>query len=278
MKHSHPFDTKKHGAGRIVLILLCCLFAASFLVLPLVFVLVQAFGSGIAAYIENITDPYTVKALLLTVLTALSAAAVNVAFGLTAAWAVTRYRYRGRKLLITLIDLPLSVSPVIAGFVYILTFGRSSPVYGFLQSAGLKVAFAVPGVILVTVFVTLPYITREIIPVLESKGTAEEEAAALMGAGGLTIFRRITFPHIKWAFLYGLFLCTARAMGEFGAVSVISGHLRGQTVTLPLHIEILYNEFKYAPAFAVSSILVFMAVILLILRSVIEYKGKKKDG
>jgi sulfate transport system permease protein len=178
----------------------------------------------------------------------------------------------------TLIDIPLSISPVIAGLIYILTFGRSSPIYGFLQSNGIKIAFAVPGVILVTIFVTLPYISREIIPVLESKGTDEEEAAALMGAGGWTIFGKITFPHIKWAFLYGLFLCTARAMGEFGAVSVISGHLRGKTNTLPLHIEILYNEFKYAPAFAVSSVLVFMAVILLIIRSVIEHRGNKKEG
>lgn len=268
---------KNKNIGKYSLISICVLFVAVFLILPLVFVFVQAFRNGITVYLENITDKYTVKAFWLTVLSMISAVAVNIIFGLFAAWAVTRYRYKGRKLLITLIDLPLSVSPVIAGFVYILTFGRSSPIYEFLQSNGINIAFAVPGVILVTVFVTLPYISREIIPVLESKGTDEEEAAALMGAGGWTIFRKITFPHIKWAFLYGLFLCSARAMGEFGAVSIISGHLRGKTNTLPLQIEILYNEFKYAPAFAVSSILVFMAVVLLILRCIFEYKGKKKD-
>jgi sulfate ABC transporter, permease protein len=268
---------KKIGLGGCILIAICVLFVSVFLILPLVFVLVQAFRNGAAAYLQDITDTYTVKAFWLTIAATLSAVTINAFFGLFAAWAVTRYTFRGKKLLMTLIDLPLSVSPVIAGLIFLLVFGSASPIYGFLQSNGIKIAFAIPGIIIVTTFVTFPYISREIIPVLESKGREEEEAAALMGAGGFTIFRRITFPHIKWSFLYGLVLCSARAMGEFGAVSIISGHLRGKTNTLPLHIEILYNEFKYAPAFAVSSILVFLTVILLIVRSAIEYKGKKKE-
>ena len=197
--------------------------------------------------------------------------------GLFAAWSVTKFHFKGRKILTTLIDLPVTVSPVIAGLIFVLTFGRQSVLYPLLQELDIKVIFAVPGIILATIFVTFPFISRELIPVLESEGTDEEEAAALMGAKGLTIFRKITFPHIKWAFLYGIVLCAARAMGEFGAVSVLSGHLRGKTNTLPLHIEILFNEFKTVPAFAVSAILVIMAVIILIIRSVIEYKGKKES-
>ena len=201
----------------------------------------------------------------------------NTIFGLFAAWSVTKFHFKGKKILTTLIDLPVTVSPVIAGLIFVLTFGRQSVLYPLLQELDIKVIFAVPGIILATIFVTFPFISRELIPVLESEGTDEEEAAALMGAKGLTIFRKITFPHIKWAFLYGIVLCAARAMGEFGAVSVLSGHLRGKTNTLPLHIEILFNEFKTVPAFAVSAILVIMAVIILIIRSVIEYKGKKES-
>lgn len=171
--------------------------------------------------------------------------------------------------------MPVTVSPIIAGLIFILTFGRQSILYPLLQQADISIVYAVPGVVLATVFVTFPFISREIIPVLEAQGTDEEEAAALMGANGFTIFRKITFPHIKWAFLYGVILCAARAMGEFGAVSVLSGHLRGKTNTLPLHVEILFNEFQYVPAFAVSSILVIMAIVILIIRSVVEYKGKK---
>lgn len=171
--------------------------------------------------------------------------------------------------------MPVTVSPVIAGLIFILTFGRQSILYPLLQQVDISIVYAVPGVVLATVFVTFPFISRELIPVLEAQGTDEEEAAALMGANGFTIFRRITFPHIKWAFLYGVILCAARAMGEFGAVSVLSGHLRGKTNTLPLHVEILFNEFQYVPAFAVSSILVIMAIVILIIRSVVEYKGKK---
>ena len=182
----------------------------------------------------------------------------------------------GKKLLVTLIDLPVTVSPIIAGLIFVLTFGRQSAIYPFLESIDFMVVYAVPGIILATVFVTFPFISREILPVLEAQGTDEEEAAALMGTKGFTIFRRITLPHIKWALLYGIVLCAARAMGEFGAVSVLSGHLRGKTVTLPLQVEILFGDNKFMPAFAVSSILVVLAIVILIVRSIVEYIGKRR--
>lgn len=268
---------QKNTAGRVALIALCILFLSIFLLLPLIFVLVQAFGKGFAAYWESITDKYTIRALLLTLKAAGISLAFNTVFGICAAWCLTRYRFCGQKLLNTFLDLPLSISPVIAGLMFILSFGRTSILYDFLYDRHIKLIFSVPGVILATVFVTLPYISREIIPVLNAIGTSEEEAAALMGASWPTIFFRITLPHIKWSLLYGIVLCSARAMGEFGAVSVISGHLRGLTNTLPLHIEILYNEFQYVPAFAASSLLVLTAVLLLILRSAIEARSKNKN-
>ena len=259
-----------------LLIGLTVAFLTLFLVIPLVFVLVQAFSRGLGVYFEAITDTYAVQALLLTLVTVILAVAVNTIFGLFAAWSLTRYRFFERKILNTFIDLPLSVSPVIAGLVFLLTFGRFSPIYPLLSAAGIRVVYAVPGILLATIFVTFPYISREIIPVLEARGTEEEEAAALMGAGGFTIFWKITFSHIKWAFLYGIVLCSARALGEFGAVSVLSGRLRGRTLTLPLYIESLYQEYSYAPAFAVSSILVVLAILILVVKTVIEYKGNKR--
>lgn len=268
---------KEKQAAKPILIAISLIFVALFLLLPLVFVLIQAFGDGLSAWWANISDSYTIKALNLTLVATGVSLVVNTVFGLLAAWALTRYTFRGQRILNTLIDIPLSVSPVIAGLIFILTFGRSSPIYGLLQNLNFSIVYAVPGIVLATIFVTLPYVSREIIPVLNSVGSSEEEAAALMGAGGLRIFRKITLPHIKWSLLYGVILCTARALGEFGAVSVISGHLRGKTNTLPLQIEILYNEFKYSPAFAVSSILVFLAIVLLIVRSVVEHKGGKKE-
>ena len=247
------------------------LFLAVMLLLPLITVITEALRSGWKVYAAAVTDEYTIKALLLTVKATLFAVVFNTVFGVFAAWALTKFQFRGKKLLTTLIDLPVTISPVIAGLIFLLIFGRQSPVYFFLMKLGIKVVFSVPGIIIATVFVTFPFISRELIPVLEAEGSDEEEAAALMGAGGWT-----TFPHIKWALLYGVVLCTARAMGEFGAVSVLSGHLRGKTNTLPLHVEILFNEFQYVPAFAVSSLLVIMAVIILVVRSLIEYKGKKE--
>lgn len=268
-------EKKKKSVVKILLITVSVLYIGLLLVLPLIFVLIQAFGNGLQDYLANITDEYTVKAVELTLLATVTALLVNTIFGLFAAWAVTKFQFRGKKVVTTMIDLPLSISPVIAGLIFILTFGRSSPLFDYFNQMNLKIAYAVPGVLLVTVFVTFPFISREIIPVLLAQGKDEEEAAALMGAGGFEIFRKITFPHIKWAMLYGVVLCTARAMGEFGAVSVISGNLRGKTNTIPLHVQILYNEFKYAPAFAVSSILVVMAIIILVVRSIVEYRWKK---
>lgn len=260
-----------------LLIGISVLFAFLMLVLPLITVITEALSSGWKMYIEAVTDKYTVKAIQLTLLATVCAVVFNTVFGLFAAWTLTKFRFGGKKLLTTLIDVPVTVSPIIAGLIFVLTFGRQSPIYPLLESLDIKVVFAVPGIILATVFVTFPFISRELIPVLEAQGTDEEEAAALMGANGRTIFTKVTFPHIKWAFLYGVVLCTARAMGEFGAVSVLSGHLRGKTNTLPLHVEILFNEFQYVPAFAVSSILVIMAVIILIVRSVVEYIGKRNS-
>ncbi len=270
----------KSNAGnkivKYILIGISVLFAFLFLVLPLYTVAEGALRNGWAAYKQAVADKYTLSAIGLTIEATVSAVAVNTVFGLFAAWTVTKFHFKGKKLLTTFIDVPVTVSPIIAGLIYILTFGRQSILYPYLNQMGIKVVFAVPGIILATMFVTFPFISRELIPVLEAQGTDEEEAAALMGAKGFTIFRKITFPHIKWAFLYGVVLCAARAMGEFGAVSVLSGHLRGKTNTLPLHVEILFNEFKYVPAFAVSSILVIMAVIILIIRSVVEYRGKRE--
>lgn len=267
---------KKQQLVKWLLIGISVLFLGIMLVLPLFVVVTESLRKGWAFYIEAITDEYTIKALILTLEATVIAVICNTVFGLCAAWALTRFHFRGKKILTTLIDVPVTVSPIIAGLIYILVFGKQSVLYPYLQQAGIKIVFAVPGIILATIFVTFPFVSRELIPVLESIGTDEEEAAALMGAKGFTIFRKVTFPHIKWAFLYGVVLCTARAMGEFGAVSVLSGHLRGKTNTLPLHVEILFNEFQYVPAFAVSSILVILAVILLVIRSIVEYRGKKE--
>lgn len=262
-------------AVKWLLIGISFLFVTVMLILPLITVIAEALRSGWQAYREAVTDEYTVKAVFLTLEATFFAVLFNTIFGLFAAWTITKYRFKGKKLLTTLIDVPVTVSPIIAGLVFVLTFGRQSFLYPYLQDMGINVVFAVPGIILANIFVTFPFISRELIPVLEAHGTDEEEAASLMGAGGFRIFRKVTFPHIKWAFLYGIVLCVARAMGEFGAVSVLSGHLRGKTNTLPLHVEILFNEFKYVPAFAVSSILVMLAVIILVIRSVIEYIGKR---
>ena len=246
------------------------------LVLPLAVVISNAFRDGWMVFREAVMDEYTVKALQLTLLAAISAVTVNTIFGIFASYLLSKYYFRGRQVLASLIDIPFSISPVIAGLVFILTFGNVGWMGEFLKSHDIKIVFAVPGVVLATIFVTFPFVFRELFPVMNAQGKDEEEAAALMGAGGFRIFRRITLPHIKWALLYGIVLCSARAMGEFGAVSVISGHLRGKTNTLPLHVEILYNEFNTTAAFAVFSILVVLAVVILIIRSLIQQKGKER--
>ena len=267
--------SKKTNVTKIILITISILFIVVMLIIPLAVLVLNALKDGFEAYKDAIFDEYTLKALYLTVLATVSAVAVNTFFGVFAAWAITKFKFRGKQFLTTLIDIPFAISPVIAGLVFILTFGRIGWANSFLQAYDIKIVFAVPGIILATIFVTFPFVSREIIPVLNAQGTDEEEAAAIMGASGFNIFRKITLPHIKWALIYGVVLCTARAMGEFGAVSVISGHLRGKTNTLPLHIEILYNQFKTTDAFAVSSILMILAVIILIIRNIVEYKAKR---
>ena len=267
---------KENKILKTILIIISFLFLGIFLILPLIYILVTAFRYGISEYINAVTDEYAIKAALLTLEATLFAVVINTLFGIAAAWLITKYAFKGKKLLSTFIDLPVTVSPIIAGLIYVLTFGRQSFLYPILDSYGIQIIFAVPGIVLATIFVTFPFISRELIPVLTAQGSDEEEAAALMGAGTFHIFKKVTFPHIKWALLYGVVLCTARAMGEFGAVSVLSGHLRGKTNTLPLYIELLYQGYDFTGAFAASSILVVLAIVILILRLVIEKKGKKE--
>lgn len=266
---------KNSDITKVILIVISIIFIIVMLVIPIVASIIYALQDGMERYLKVVTNKYTLKALKLTIIATASAVAINTFFGLFAAWTITKFKFRGKQLLMTLIDIPFAISPVIAGLVFILTFGRIGWAYDFLQKYDIKIVFAVPGIILATVFVTFAFVSREIIPVLNAQGKDEEEAAALMGASGFKIFTKITLPNIKWALIYGIILCTARAMGEFGAVSVISGHLRGKTNTLPLHVEVLYNEFKLTDAFAVSSILIIIAVIILIIRNIVEYKAKK---
>ena len=273
-KVMEPPKGRSNRGVKYFLIGVSVLFLFIMLVLPLVVVVTNALRDGWDAYTEAVFDEYTVHALQLTLFATVAAVAVNSVFGVFAAVLLSKFYFPGRQVLATLIDIPFSISPVIAGLVFILTFGNIGWMGDFLYQYDIKIVFAVPGVVLATIFVTFPFVFRELFPVLNAQGKDEEEAAALMGAGAFTIFRRITFPHIRWTLLYGVVLCTARAMGEFGAVSVISGHLRGKTNTLPLHVEILYNEFNTTAAFAVSSILVLLAVVILIVRNLVEWKKK----
>ena len=270
-------NNKTTNITKTVLLKISIIFIFVMLIVPIFVVISYCFKNGFEAYKKAVLDEYTIKALQLTLLATIVSVFINTIFGVFAAWTITKFNFKGKNLLTTLIDIPFAISPVIGGLIFVLAFGRIGWAYEFIQSINLKIVFAIPGIILATIFVTFPFISREIIPVLNAQGKEEEEAAALMGASGFKIFRKVTFPHIKWALLYGLILCTARAMGEFGAVSVVSGHLRGKTNTLPLHVEILYNEFKLVDAFAVSSILVILAIIILIIRNIVEYKGKR-DG
>lgn len=270
-------NNKTTNITKTILLTISIIFIFVMLIVPIFVVISYCFKNGFEAYKKAVLDEYTIKALQLTLLATIVSVFINTIFGVFAAWTITKFNFKGKNLLTTLIDIPFAISPVIGGLIFILAFGRIGWAYEFLQSINLKIVFAIPGIILATIFVTFPFISREIIPVLNAQGKEEEEAAALMGASGFRIFRKVTFPHIKWALLYGIILCTARAMGEFGAVSVVSGHLRGKTNTLPLHVEILYNEFKLVDAFAVSSILVILAIIILIIRNIVEYKGKR-DG
>ena len=256
------------------LIFLAASFLFLMLIMPLILVAKEALSKGVEFYFAALTDEFALKALYLTIEATILAVLLNTIFGLASAWLLTKFDFRGKTFLGSMIDLPFAISPVVAGLFFIMLFGRMSPIYEILQSNDVAIVFAVPGIILATVFVTFPFITRELVPVMESQGRSEEEAAATMGANGWTIFRRVTLPNIKWALGYGIILCSARALGEFGAVSVVSGHIRGKTNTLPLHIEILYNEYNFTAAFAVASVLVLLAIIILILRNLIEHYSK----
>lgn len=247
-----------------------------FLFFPLVVVFQEAFSKGGAAFLETFRDPYTRHSILLTLLIAAISVPLNTIFGIAAAWSVTRYRFRGRCFLITLIDLPLWVSPVIAGLLYVLVFGAQGWFGPWLREHEIRIIFAVPGMLLATIFVTFPFVARGLIPLMQAQGMKEEEAALTLGANGWQILLRITLPKIKWGLLYGIILCNARAMGEFGAVSVVSGHIRGKTNTMPLHIEILYNEYQFASAFAVASVLGLLAIITLILKTRAEWSAEQE--
>lgn len=258
------------AAVRWLIIGVAVAFLAVFLLLPLFSVFHQAFSHGLGAYFAALTDPDALAAIRLTLMVAAISVAANLLFGLLAAWAITRFQFRGKSVLMTLIDLPFSVSPVIAGLVFVLLFGAQGLFGGWLQNHDIAIIFAVPGVVLATLFVTFPFVVRELVPLMQEQGTQEEEAAILLGASGLQTFLRITLPNVKWALLYGVLLCNARAMGEFGAVSVVSGHVRGETDTMPLHIEILYNEYHFVPAFAVASLLALLALVTLVAKTVLE--------
>jgi sulfate transport system permease protein len=254
------------------------LYLLLFLVVPLVAVFAQALEKGWAAYAHAVREPMALSALRLTLLTAAVAVPLNLVFGVAAAWAIAKFEFRGKSALVTLIDLPFAVSPVIAGMIFILLFGRQGYAGPWLEAHGLKVVFAVPGLVLATVFVTLPFVARELIPVMQAAGTDEEEAARVLGAGGWTTLFRVTLPSVKWGLLFGVILSNARAMGEFGAVSVVSGHIRGQTNTLPLHVEILYNEYDFQAAFAVASLLTFLALVTLVAKSLVEWRASRREG
>lgn len=257
---------------RALLISAALAFMTLFLFVPLATVFFEAFKKGVDVYLAAITEPDALSAIKLTLIATLISVPLNLVFGLAAAWSITKFDFRGKSLLLTLIDLPFSVSPVIAGLIFVLVFGLQGWFGEWLRDHDLKVIFAVPGIVLATVFVTFPFIARELIPLMQAQGIEQEEAARVLGADGWQIFRRVTLPNIKWALLYGVILCNARAMGEFGAVSVVSGHIRGQTNTMPLHIEIVYNEYQFAAAFAVSSLLAASALVTLVLKYMIEQR------
>jgi len=266
--------TTEPVAVRALLIATALAFLALFLLMPLAIVFQQALEKGLAAYLAAVREPNALAALRLTLLTAAIAVPANLVFGLAASWAIARFEFPGRSVLLTLVDLPFAISPVISGVVFILLFGRQGWLGPWLDAHGVKVVFAVPGIVLATVFVTFPFVARELIPVMQAQGRDEEEAAVVLGASGWQVFWRVTLPNVKWGLLYGVILCNARAMGEFGAVSVVSGHIRGLTNTLPLHVEILYNEYQFQAAFAVASLLALLALVTLVAKSVVEWRER----
>jgi sulfate transport system permease protein len=267
-----PAATSEPGWVRIALITIAVGFAILFLLIPLAVVFTEAFKKGWDAYLAAITEEDAWLAIKLTLLTAAIAVPANLIFGLSASWAIAKFEFRGKNLLLTLIDLPFSVSPVISGLIYVLLFGAHGWFGAWLMSHDIQILFAVPGIVLATVFVTFPFVARELIPLMQSQGNEEEEAALVLGASGWLTFWHVTLPNIRWGLLYGVILCNARAMGEFGAVSVVSGHIRGETNTMPLQVEILYNEYNFAAAFAVASLLALLALVTLAIKTFIEWR------
>ena len=278
-QHSVPTHTAQSTGEpawlRRTLIGVALLFVGLFLVLPLAAVFTEALRKGAEAFFEAFKEPDAMSAIKLTLLIAAITVPLNLVFGVSAAWAIAKFEFRGKALLTTLVDLPFSVSPVVAGLIYVLVFGAQGWFGPWLQAHDIKIIFAVPGMVLATVFVTFPFIARELIPLVQAQGNEEEQAAMVLGANGWQMFWRVTLPNIKWGLLYGVILCNARAMGEFGAVSVVSGHIRGQTNTMPLHVEILYNEYQSVAAFAVASLLALLALVTLVIKSVIEWKQQR---
>jgi len=267
--------TRESTGVRFTLLALGLGFFGLFLLLPLVAVFTEALRKGWELYFSSLADADTVSAIKLTLIAAIVAVPLNLVFGVSAAWLIAKHEFRGKQILITLIDLPFSVSPVVAGLMYVLIFGANGWFGPWLQAHDVKIIFAVPGIVLATVFVTFPFVARELIPLMQAQGKDEEEAATVLGASGWQTFRRVTLPNIKWGLLYGVILCNARAMGEFGAVSVVSGHIRGLTNTLPLQVEILYNEYQFAAAFAVASLLALLALVTLVIKQFIEWRASQ---
>ena len=279
MSSSSPTTLRRVHAGttesawvKFLLIGFALTFMFFFLVLPLAAVFTEALRKGVEAYWASLQEPDAWSAIRLTFITALIAVPLNLVFGISAAWAIAKYEFRGKAFLTTLVDLPFSVSPVVAGLIYVLMFGAQGWFGPWLQAHDIQIIFAVPGIVLATVFVTFPFIARELIPLMQSQGNDEEQAAIVLGATGWQTFWYVTLPNIKWGLIYGVILCNARAMGEFGAVSVVSGHIRGQTNTMPLHVEILYNEYQSVAAFAVASLLALLALVTLVLKSIVEWR------
>jgi sulfate transport system permease protein len=269
--------TRDSGWVKFVVLGLGLTYFAVFLLLPLIAVFAEAFRKGADTYFAALVEPDALSAIRLTLIAAALSVPLNLVFGIAAAWAIAKFQFPGKNLLITLIDLPFSVSPVVAGLIYVLIFGLQGWFGPWLRDHDIKIIFAVPGIVLATIFVTFPFIARELIPLMQAQGRDEEEAAISLGASGLQTFWRVTLPNIKWALIYGVILCNARAMGEFGAVSVVSGHIRGETNTMPLHVEILYNEYQFAAAFAVASLLALLAIVTLILKSYIEWRARRSE-
>lgn len=270
---SAPLDARTESRWvRVALAAVALGFLGLFIALPLIGVLYEALRGGVRAYFAAISEPIAVSAIWLTLIVAAIAVPLNLVFGVVAAWAIAKFEFRGKSVLITLIDLPFSVSPVISGLVFVLLFGLQGWLGPWLQAHDVKIIFAVPGIVLATMFVTFPFVARELIPLMQEQGTQDEEAAISLGASGWQTFRRVTLPNIKWGLLYGVLLCNARAMGEFGAVSVVSGHIRGQTNTIPLHVEILYNEYNFVAAFAVASLLACLAFVTLAAKAFVEWR------